>query len=1099
MKKLQYSLPRCVLAVILLFAISPAFAQNATGSITGTVSEATGSVVVGAVVRIVNTQTGISYRVETNDSGGYTMTLLPVGVYDVSAEKEGFKIAKQAGLKLNITDVVRADLVLEVGSTSETVTVGASTVQINTENAEVSTTISGRLVSDLPLNGRNFQELQLLDGTAYKTRGGVMGQFRPSQTLADGGMVGIGGSRQSSSGYLIDGLNNRDIAYGTTILVPALDALQEFKMQTKTYSAEYGGSANQIQLHLKSGTNLLHGTVYEFARNDAFDARGFLETSIPKLTQNQFGYSLGGPIFIPKLYDGRNKSFFFANYEGLRVSQGTRPAFLVVPTSAQWNGQFSNPIVDPLTGEPFADNQVPSDRISQFAKAYQAFVLSPNSTSTQGNWVGNVSSPVTANQQNYKFDQNLGSNNAFFFRYSTSTVDSTTGGPNGTGISDQTTANVANHAYQVSYTRIFSPNLINRATYGYVHGQFNTVAPTISAAELGTFGIQGGFDPQPNPEIPLVVFAGAAGGLAPFGTNYNWPQIDSTDYWNAADTLSMNRGKHSIAVGFSLLNWNHTNGKGANLGGWTFDGRYSGDPFADFLLGNPSQIVINVPSPLAPTAASAVFQFPQYTWAAYAQDQWKVSRRLTLDLGLRYEFYLPARESMDRYNWFNFDVPGGAECTASKAAAEQVEPNGLFGYCGSTASPSPKRSFAPRIGLAFLPTRSDKIAIRAGYGIFYDASDEGDALNASNNYPFLGVQSFNGTPVTNILSTSAPIPPITTLRPVQASDLGFIFLATNKKQNPYVQNWSLSFESSPLKNTTVGISYQGSAGSHYPTRYNLNQPLQYDPSNPLPGSARRPYPNFGDVFSQAFALSSNYNAGTVKVQHQSRSLLIIAAYTFSKSLDVRSGTYGAGSNDINGWATPMDSRNFRLDYGPSSFDIKHRAVISFVHDIPVGRGKRFLPNLNRPVDAIIGGWQVNGIVSFQSGLPFSIAAADVSGLIGTFVQRADIVGDPYPSGFHKSPAQWFNTAAFAQPAPGFFGNSRRNILRSPGSENVDLSLIKNFAITERFRFQFRAEAFNAFNHTNYGGPSYDLTDPGFGSITGAAPARILQLGAKAIF
>jgi Carboxypeptidase regulatory-like domain len=1076
----------------------PALSQNGTGSITGTVTDSTGGMVAGASVTVTHIQTNISRHVATNESGSYTIPQLPVGIYEVAAERNGFKIATQTGIKLNIADVLRVDLTLAVGATTENVTVGASTLQLNTENAEVATTISDKFVSDLPLNGRNFQQLQLLDGSAYETQGGAIGEFRPTQTLADGGAVGIGGSRQTSSGFLIDGVNNRDIGYGSAILVPSLDALQEFKMQTKTYSAEFGTSANQIQLHFKSGTNSLHGTAYEYLRNNDFDARGFLEPSVPALNQNQFGYSLGGPVVIPKLYDGRNKSFFFANYEGLRIKQGTAPIYQVVPTAAQWAGQISVPIVDPLTGVPFPNNQVPASRISQFAKAFQKFVYAPNTNSPLGNWVGSVSEPDVANQQNYRFDQNIGPNNSFFFRYSISTNDDTTGGPNGTGIYNQTIAATANHAYQISYTRVFSPNIVNQATYGYVHAGFNTVAPTINSSDLAAFGVQGGFAEQSS-EIPLVVWSGSSGGLSEFGTNYNLPTIDTTNYWNGSDTLNVNLRNHSLDIGFSLLSWNHNYGKGATLGGWTFDGVYSGDPFTDFLLGNPQQISIDVPSPLAPTAASAVFNFPQYTWSTFVQDRWKVSPRLTLDLGLRYEFYLPAREADNRYMWFNPNFPGGGECTANKMAAAEVGQNGLLQYCGSQSSPSPKLSFAPRIGVAFLPTKNEKTVIRAGYGLFYDASDEGDTVNAADNYPYLGSEAYNGTPVTNILSTSMPIAPITSLRPVQGSDLGFVFLATNKKLNPYVQDWSLSVENSPLKDTTVELGYQGSEGTHYPTRYSLNQPFQYNPANPLPISARRPYPNFGEIYPQIFALSSNYNAATVKVRHESHSLVLLAAYTFSKSMDVRSGTYGAGDNDIGGYAGPMNSANFQEDYGPSSFNIKQRAIFSFVHNIPVGRGERFLTNLNKPADLLIGGWQLDGIVAFQTGQPFSIEAADINGLIDTNGQRANLVGNPFPSGFQKNAAHWFNTAAFAQPAQGFFGDSGRNSLTSPGYEDWDLSLIKNFNVSERLRFQFRAESFNTFNHTNYGFPDFGIIDPGFGALNSAAPARILQLGAKAIF
>lgn len=1091
-----------ILGCVCLMNSLPGVAQNGTATITGTISDTTGGAVPDAQIAAKNVQTGVIYHVHTSATGDYTLPLLPVGIYDVSAEKQGFSIAQKTRIHLNIADVSRVDLTLSVGSTSTTVSVSASTVELNTENAEESSTVSDKLVSELPLNGRNFLQLQLLDGTAYETDNTVVAEFRPSQLLADGGTVGIGGSRQTSAGFLIDGLNNRDIGYGAPILIPSIDALEQFKEQSKTYSAEYGGEANQIQLHFKSGTNSLHGTAYEFVRNNDFDSRGFLEPSVPALNQNQFGYSFGGPIFIPRLYDGRNKTFFFANYEGLRVKSQSAPIYQTVPTSAQWSGQISeNPIVDPVTGQPFAGNQVPSGRISQFAKAFQQYVVTPNTNSPLGNWVGSVNTPTTADQQNYKFDEHLTSKDSLFFRYSTSTNESTSNGPNGTGIYNQTIEDTSNQAYQISYTRMFSPNLVNQATYGHVQANFNSLGPTISESALTPFGINGGFSPQPTPEIPLVIFEGNSGGLPEFGVNPNLPQLDETEYWNGFDDMTWTHGRHTIDAGFSDLNWNHTYGKGANLGQWTFNGQYSGDPFADFLLGNPYQISISVPSPLALTAADAVFQYPQYTFAIWGQDSWKQSRRLTINAGLRYEFYLQAHEAQGRYMWFNPNVPGGAECTANQTAAQDVGQSGLLSYCGPNPTASPRLSFAPRLGIAFLPTNNEKTVLRAGYGIFFDAGDEGDTVNASDNYPFLGAQSFNGTPGTDILSTSMQIPAITSLVPVSTSDLGLIFLATNKKENPYIGQWTLSVEHQPFPNTAIEVAYEGSLGIHASSRLNLNQPLQYDPSNPLSVAARRPYPSFGDVYAQTFTFPSNYNAGTLRVRHTGASLVLMAAYTLSKSMDERSGEFGASPGDVNGWAGPMDAANPRLDYGRADFDIRQRVIVSAVHELPVGRGKRFLANVNTPVNEVIGGWELTGIATFQTGLPFSIGAADTNGVIDTNGQRADLVGNPFPSGFQKSANEWFNTAAFTQPDPGIYGTSGRNILSAPGVVNFDTSLDKSFNVTEHARFQFRAEAFNVFNHTNLGIPNNFIppAGTGFGAISSAAPARVLQFGGKMIF
>ena len=560
---------------------STTLAQNATATITGTVSDRGGALVPDADVTVVDTGTSIQHKAKTSQSGAYTVTLLPVGIYSVSAEKQGFKIAKQGNIKLNITDVARVDLTLDVGAQSETVTVSAANVSINTETAETGTTISDTLVSDLPLNGREFQTLLLIDGSAYETQGNAVAGFRGAENLPDGGVLGFGGSRSTSTAFLIDGLNNRDTGWGTPIVIPSIDALQEMKTQTKTYSAEYGGSANQVQIHFKSGTNSLHGTAYEFLRNNDFDAKSFDEQAVPRLDQNQFGYSLGGPVIIPKLYNGRNRTFFFANYEGLRVITATAPQHFRVPTADEWAGKINTLIVDPYTQIPFPETspgsgvyQIPAARISTFAKAYQPFVLQPNieNAGTGYNRVESISAPTQADQQNYKIDQNIGAKNSVFFRYSISNVTNTLAGANGTGNSAENFAIGDSTAYQISYNRVFSDHLVNQATYGHVYGNFNTTAPLITLDQLNSFGLQAGYPDQPTPEMPQASFAGGDYNLASFGTEANWPQIDFSYYWNGADYLTYNRGNHTISAGFSDLNWAHSYGKGANLGDWGFSG-----------------------------------------------------------------------------------------------------------------------------------------------------------------------------------------------------------------------------------------------------------------------------------------------------------------------------------------------------------------------------------------------------------------------------------------------------------------------------------------------------------------------------------------------
>jgi hypothetical protein len=1095
MKKVLYLL---LIAWMTTVHLPAAFAQiAAAGQITGTILDTSGAVVPDAKITVTNTQTGVQRETRSNATGNYGVPLLPVGVYDVEAQKEGFQVARKTGLTLDIDGVARADLVLTAGSTTSIVNVTASAAQLNTENAEVSDVISGGMISDLPLNGRNFTQLMVLNSSAYETFGSPIGMFRPTQGLE----IGLAGGRVTSQAYEIDGMENRDLTFGEPIILPSLEAVQEFKMGTKTYSAEYGGMANQINLHFRSGTNALHGSAYEFLRNNALDARSFFDPpTIPKLEQNQFGYSLGGPVYIPKLYDGRNKSFFFANYEGTRHIQTSSPEYQIVPTLAQRAGQFTDPITDPLTGQLFPESQgiyqVPLNRFSQFAIEELKFAVTPNTNVSGYNWVGTSSLPADANQQNYKFDQNFGPRNSAFFRYSRSFSSLNQGGYDLSGNYGSTFCLVDTNQVQGAWTRTFSPTVVNQVTGGYSSMFLLDTAPTISMAEYNSFGLSGGFSTVAFPEIPQVGFVG--NNLGSMGTYAWWPYPEEDSLLSVADSLSVIKGSHTLAIGGDFVHYNRLNGNAANWGSWTFNGQYSGDPFADFLLGNPSYVTIYAPTPLAQTVQQAIFIMPLDTFAAYFNDTWKVSRRLTVDLGLRYDFYQEAHEAKGRFFWFDYKIPGGGACTATKQAIAVGAGSDLLAYCGSEPAPNAKKPFAPRLALAFLPTHSDRTVIHVGYGIFYDGYEEQDAENEANHYPFIDFLSLTGTPGVNLLSTATPIPPITTIGPANASQVGGCCYAPIVKKNPYEQQWTFSVERKLALNTTLEVSYVGSDARHLPSRTNINQPTQYNPAHPLTVTARRPYQNIpSDVFDQETNFNSEYQAGNVKLEHRGRSLVLTAAYTYAHSLDDKSGAFGI-ANDIGGATGPMDNFNFRRDYGSSTFDITHRAVFSFVAPIPVGHGERFLAKLNRPADLLMGGWQINSIITLQTGFPFSAAGYDLGGLTGSYGDRADLVGNPNPPGFKKSYQEWFNPAAFNNAAPGFEGNSGRNILRTPGMKNWDLSLFKNITIGEHAKLQVRGEFFNAWNWTNFGYP-YPYLGASMGSIYSAGPGRIVQVAAKVIF
>lgn len=1105
--------PIWILAILgMFFATGDVIrAQTSSAQLSGFVLDSTGARLAGAKVTIVNTGTKILKETTTNEAAEYTFPSLLPGVYEVSASSAGFAVAKEVGVTLNVGDVRSLDFTLRVGQSSETVTITSSTQLMNTENSEVGQVINERQVLDIPLNGRNFEQLVTLGEGAYSTSGGASSQFRPQLGNSD---LGFAGGRYNSVSYLIDGTTNRDVAYGNPILFPSVEALQEFKEQAGTYSAQYGGSAQQVNINFRSGTDQLHGSLYDFLRNESLNARSFLAgPRVPELRWNQFGYAAGGPVYIPKLYDGRGKTFFFANYEGLR-QQANSPGYANVPDPAQLSGVFpttitnpstglptSNIIIDPQTKLPFPNNTIPADRISQFAKTYNKFFLAPNTSGSNGNYFGQVTAPISSDQQNYRVDENFNSRNSMFFRYSRSNYAGTSGSLESTGNSGQVIYTARVNAYQGVWTRTISSSLLNELRIGYIHTLNDRDSPLIDQADFNALGIKGAYTDITQYELPEVIFSG--NGLTLGGTNINQPTIDRTWTWDGSDSLILTRGSHTFNIGFDYRNWKRTNGKGANLGQISFNGETTGNALADYLLGLPQNVTLPQPTPLATSASNLSFNFPQFSVGAYGEDQWKVTHRLSITSGLRYDFYSISREATGAWAWLDPTISGGGLCVGTNKLEKLGISNNLEHYCGrKTPNGAPKLQFAPRIGIAFQPVADGKTTVRAGYGVFFDTPEENDDVNIANIYPFFQNGSYTTVPGVSQVDLSTPFPTITTLQPVTSSQLGLVFTAPAKRST-YSSQWSLALEREVTRGTRLSASYLGSHTVHLQTRLNYGQPTYYDPANPSPFTAREPYQNFGlNFYGQSYEPNANYNAGTLKLQHNEKDLELLTSFTWSRSMDIRSGAFGVGNDGsagAGGWAGPSDTYNLQRDYARSSFDTNKRFVASFVYELPIGRGKRLLGNASRLADVAVGGWQANGIATIQSGLPFSIYASDTNTLIGTYNQRANILHSPLPNGFHRSATEWFDTTAFAQPAPGIFGTSGRNILLDPYFHQWDLSLFKSFSITERLRLQLRGEAFNAFNRTNLGVPNTDVNSPTFGTINNSSPGRIIQVAGKLLW
>ena len=1077
-------------AVLSLLLAGAAFSQTASSLIQGIVTDNSGAVVPQARISAVMTGTDATYTTVTNADGNFVLPSVRPGVYSIAAEHPSFRKALRSGVLIEINQRARVDLVLQVGDVKETVSVSADTTTVDTFSASINEVVDSRRIVDLPLNGRQALQLQaLLPGAIVATGGQPASLIALNTNLA----FAINGSRASASSYSLDGGLNMDMYNNLPTAFPNPDALQEFSILENNYSAAYGRDAGAVvNMVTKSGSNDYHGTVYEFLRNDVLNTRNFFAVGKPPLRKNQFGANLGGPIV-------HDRTFLFLAYEGNRERRGITNSGSVVPTALERQGDFSQTklpagryIGDPntvtpanLNGTPFPNNIIPAGRLDPVALKFASdFLPLPNSA---GNTLSyNLSIPYTDDQFVGRFDHNLSDRSRLMLRYF---YDDNRYLNNDALLAFNSAYDWATHSATLSHTFTLSPTTNNIATFTFNRNTFIrsplATGPDKNWASLGCVSCVE-LHPTAIPtdwNISVNNGVGIRSSTAFFSYMQNFQFID---------TLSKSVGNHLFTMGGDIAKVRR-NGREYfdSAPVFSFDGSRSGSTsgYADFFLGVPLNVVQNT-----------ILQSWTGKWtpALYFQDDWKISRRLTLNLGVRWSPFLTVTEKNNRLAAFR---PG------EQSKIYPTAPTGLVfpGDAGIDTGIVPPRwnHFEPRFGFAWDPFGDGKTSVRGGYGVFFDTLrlvaingqptrqpfSVGTTLSNpfSLSNPYLGNQNI----VSALLSYVQGVPPGATnyqfLSPVTANSIDPNFTTG------YMQQWNFNVQRDLWKGLVVTGAYVGSKGTKFQILEQAN-PAPYIPGQSTAGNidARRIHQPFGLIEQLEANGNSTYHSFQLSWKKRfAAGYSILGSYVFSKFIDMVADD-GHGATSPSG----TDPFNWFYDRGISDYNVTHRFVTSFIWEVPIlrnGRGWR---------RAVLGGWQLNGIVTLQSGAPFSVIAGTNRSLTGGAGDRADLLGPVATYGGRPRGQfiqKYFDTSMFALPALGTYGTAGRNILTGPGLANFDAAAFKNFRVTERKTFEFRWEVFNTLNRPNFGNPTGSFTSPNFGRITTAKDPRIMQAALKFIF
>lgn len=1053
-RQLRLVLSAGIVAALVAGATAPAATQQADAAIVvGTVYDSSNAPIPGATVTVTNQATNVAATVVTNGSGQYRTPPLRIGTYDVTAELAGFRRTTQRGVQLSIGDVRNVDAVLALGDVTDNITVSAEAPVLDTADSTVGTVITNKQIEALPLNGRDYLQLASLSaGTGAQSGQGVV----------------IGGQSGTQVAFLLDGQdnNNQQITTGHSgqkeAVKPSIDAIQEFKVVTNGYAAEYGrSSSGVVSVSLKGGSNTFHGGGFEFFRDDRFDSKSYFANTKPDYNRHQFGGLLGGRLV-------RNRTFFFANVEQGRIRRES-PAVSTLPSDAARQGAFAQTITDPLTRQPFPGNRVPADRVDPVSARILAFVPTAQTSASTNNYVYNAPDDQDTLKWDLRLDHVISPSQNVYLRYSSQRTDDRASSPlpkdaAGNYVSGGGAEVSENRSVVLVHNRVWSPSVISSARVGWNRVAWKDFVPDQPLTGVGIPGVN-----SSNPvfsQINITGYRGLGISNVPNNDDSHTLQFSGDLTWNKADH-TVKVGVQSYRLGIDFLSSQRSSGI------FNFTGQYTGDAFADFLLGYASSSSLS-------KYATLNFRAP-YTHA-FVQDDWRISRRLTLNVGLRYELNLPSVDANDAIANFDLDTdPANPRLVLAREEGDSWEARSLQAVN--------RKAFAPRLGFAYsLP--GDRTVLRGGVGVFYSnmitvGGMSSLEINPPNHLRIAQTTDRNAVP-TIILSQGFREDALTA---ANARDVNLVSY-DRRNRTPTARQWNLNVQRELPGRVSLEVGYNW---NHF---YNNWRSIDGNPAPAGPGNinSRRPIRTAVDPDSgQAFSLASitriqkdgwsRYRGLQTKIERRySNGVSLLAAYAWSRTVALEGGF--------------QDANNIEAEVGRASTDRPHHFVASGVFELPFGQGRRFGRNWEGLKDAVLGGWSLSPIWTLTSGEPLNVSVnGNPSNSSGA--DRPNVIGDWEID--NPTVERWFNTEAFVANAPYTYGNAPKNLLRGPGYANLDIVLRKSFRLTEKVTADLRFESFNATNVVNWGNPNTQVGNQNFGVISSAGLARNNQVAVKFSF